>query len=86
MSTPLCVVVGFDPGVGLGIARAFGGAGFRLGLVARTPSKLTDVVRGLSDAGVDVSFIAADASDESSVTEAIHRASISTPANITASS
>ncbi|MGH8865910.1 MAG: SDR family NAD(P)-dependent oxidoreductase, partial [Burkholderiales bacterium] len=32
-----------------------------------------DILRGLSAAGVDVSCIAADASDESSLTEAIHR-------------
>ncbi len=34
---PLCIIIGFGTGVGLGIARAFGQAGFQLGLIARNP-------------------------------------------------
>jgi short-subunit dehydrogenase len=39
MSKPLCTIVGFGTGVGLGVARAFGKAGFQLGLISRTPGE-----------------------------------------------
>jgi short-subunit dehydrogenase len=43
----LCIIVGFGTGVGLGIAHAFGKAGFSLGLIARSPQKYADAVQSL---------------------------------------
>jgi short-subunit dehydrogenase len=66
-----CIIVGFGTGVGLGIANAFGKAGFTLGLIARSPQKYSDAVKSLTDAGFICEIVAADASDEPSLIEAI---------------
>ncbi len=68
---PLCIVVGFGTGVGLGVARAFGNAGFQLGLISRNPSKYTDTLQDLVDAGIEVSIESADVSDEQVLVKAI---------------
>lgn len=66
-----CIIVGFGTGVGLGIAHAFGKAGFSLGLIARSPQKYSDAVKSLTDAGIICELVAANASDEISLTGAI---------------
>lgn len=71
MSQPVCVVVGYGPGVGQGTAAAFGQAGFRLGLVARTPAKLAAAAEALRGIGPAVEIVAGDAGDERSLTAAI---------------
>ncbi len=71
MSKPSCIIVGYGPGVGQGIALAFGRAGFRLGLSARNPAKLAEPLRQLTDAGIEAVPIAADAGDENALTSAI---------------
>ncbi len=68
---PVCIIVGFGTGVGLGIAQAFGKAGYTLGLIARSPQKYVDALKLLTDAGVICEIVAADASDETSLTAAI---------------
>jgi NADP-dependent 3-hydroxy acid dehydrogenase YdfG len=68
---PLCIVVGFGTGVGLGIAHAFGKAGFQLGLIARNPSKYADVLKDLAESGIEASIEAADVSDEKALGNAI---------------
>ena len=35
MTRPVCAVVGVGPGLGLAVARRFGGEGFHVALVAR---------------------------------------------------
>jgi short-subunit dehydrogenase len=67
----LCIIVGFGTGVGLGIAHAFGKAGFNLGLIARSPQKYTDVLKSLTDMGIICELVAGDAADEDSLTNAI---------------
>jgi short-subunit dehydrogenase len=66
-----CIIVGFGTGVGLGIARAFGQAGFSLGLISRSPQKYAEEVKSLTDAGIDCQIVAADATDEVSLEQAI---------------
>ncbi len=68
---PLCIIVGFGTGVGLGVARAFGLAGFGLGLIARNPSKYTDALNSLTKLDIDVCMEAADVSNEQSLIDAI---------------
>lgn len=68
---PLCIIVGFGSGVGLGIAHAFGNAGFQLGLIARNPSKYADAIASLTEAGIDATSAAADVSDEQALERAI---------------
>ncbi|WP_404790425.1 SDR family NAD(P)-dependent oxidoreductase [Altericista sp. CCNU0014] len=71
MMKPLCIIVGFGSGVGLGIARAFGNAGFQLGLIARNPSKYADAIASLTEAGINATSVAADVSDERALERAI---------------
>jgi NAD(P)-dependent dehydrogenase (short-subunit alcohol dehydrogenase family) len=68
---PLCIVVGFGTGVGLGVARAFGKAGFQLGLISRNPAKYTDALQDLVDDGIKIAIEAADVSEESALVNAI---------------
>ncbi|NJN31487.1 MAG: SDR family NAD(P)-dependent oxidoreductase [Synechococcales cyanobacterium RM1_1_8] len=68
---PLCIIVGFGTGVGLGIARTSGNAGFQLGLIARNPAKYADVLSELSESGIEAQIEAADVSDELALGNAI---------------
>jgi NAD(P)-dependent dehydrogenase (short-subunit alcohol dehydrogenase family) len=68
---PLCLIVGFGTGVGLGVAHAFGRAGFQLGLISRSPSNYTDTLKELAQAGIAATIAAADVSDEESLKSAI---------------
>ncbi len=68
---PLCIIVGFGTGVGFGIARAFGNAGFQLGLIARNPSKYADAISALSELGIESTIEAADVSNEQALGAAI---------------
>ena len=68
MALPVCIIVGYGPGNGQGIARAFGRAGFSLGLLARSPGKLSGPLAELEAAGYAAELIAADAGDEQSLT------------------
>lgn len=68
---PLCIIVGFGTGVGLGIARAFGNAGFQLGLIARQSSKYADAIASLAESGIEAAIEAADVSDEGALENAI---------------
>jgi NADP-dependent 3-hydroxy acid dehydrogenase YdfG len=67
MSLPVCTIVGYGPGNGQGIARAFGRAGFSLGLLARSPAKLAGPLAELRAAGHTAELIAADAGDQASL-------------------
>jgi NAD(P)-dependent dehydrogenase (short-subunit alcohol dehydrogenase family) len=67
---PLLTLVGFGAGNGLGIARAFGAAGYRLALVSRTPAKSADALAQLSGAGIQAKAFAADAGDAASLNAA----------------
>lgn len=68
MALPVCVIVGYGPGNGQGIARAFGRAGFALGLIARTPDKQAAALAELRSANYPAELFAADAGDEASLT------------------
>jgi short-subunit dehydrogenase len=70
---PLCIIVGFGTGVGMGIAEAFGKDGFQLGLIARNPLKYANVLKFLSEAGIEARIEAADVSDEQSLIDAIDK-------------
>jgi NAD(P)-dependent dehydrogenase (short-subunit alcohol dehydrogenase family) len=71
MTKKYAIIIGFGPGNGMGIARAFGRAGFGLALVARTPVKLRDDVHSLVQSGVTAELLAADASNADSLRAAI---------------
>ncbi len=71
MGNQVCIVVGYGPGLGHGVATAFGKAGFQLGLIARTPSKQAAAVDALRRDGRSVEVAAGDAGDEASLKKAI---------------
>jgi NAD(P)-dependent dehydrogenase (short-subunit alcohol dehydrogenase family) len=68
MALPVCIIVGYGQGNGQGIARAFGRAGFGLGLLPRSLDKLAGPLAELEAAGCARELIAADAGDEQSLT------------------
>ncbi|MFE6667508.1 SDR family NAD(P)-dependent oxidoreductase [Streptomyces sp. NPDC057697] len=65
------VVVGAGPGLGMGVARAFGRHGFRVGLIARTQEKLELLVAELAQLGVTAAAFPADVRDPGSLTAAL---------------
>jgi NADP-dependent 3-hydroxy acid dehydrogenase YdfG len=50
MSEPVCLILGVGPGNGAALARAFDGAGYRLGLVARSTAEVEALSASLRDA------------------------------------
>ena len=74
MAKPHALIVGAGPGVGLGIARAFGGEGFNISLLSRNPDKLRDEVTSLINEGIATESFAADASDHDSLSKGIAQA------------
>ena len=63
MAKPLCIVVGYGPGVGHGTAAAFARAGSGLLLLCRRPDKQAALLAELERLGTSVTAQAADAAD-----------------------
>jgi short-subunit dehydrogenase len=57
------LLIGAGPGLGEAVARRFATGGYRATLVARSADGLRDLARSLSDTGVEIATIEADASD-----------------------
>lgn len=74
MNQTSCIIIGFGPGLGFALARAFGGEGFPLGLVSRDPGKHAALVRSLADENLTATTYAADAGDEASLAGALAQA------------
>lgn len=70
MNPPVCAIVGFGPGVSLGVAKRFGQSGFRLATIARSLDKLKANLEPLQQAGCDISPFGADAGDPVALTAA----------------
>ena len=69
--TKTIAVVGAGPGVGLGVAQAFGRRGFNVALLARTPEKTHGLVKLLTDQGIEASAFRADITDRESLALAL---------------
>ena len=69
----VCAIVGFGPGNGLALARAFGGDGHSLALIARSEGKHASSVEALRKEGVAAHFFAGDAADNDSLGTAFSR-------------
>ncbi len=74
MTKPLCIIVGFGPGNGLALARAFGHEGFHLALMSRDPTKHTALTTALAKEELTAKSFAADAGDADSLRVAIAQA------------
>lgn len=57
----MITVVGAGPGIGAAVARRFGREGFRVGLIARTPERLSELVLDLQAEGIHSAAATADA-------------------------
>jgi NAD(P)-dependent dehydrogenase (short-subunit alcohol dehydrogenase family) len=56
-------IVGAGPGVGMGVAQAFGRRGFNVALIARTPDKIHGLTEGLRGQGIEAAAFQADIRD-----------------------
>jgi NADP-dependent 3-hydroxy acid dehydrogenase YdfG len=68
------ILVGFGSGNGLGIARAFGSAGFKLGLISRNPDLQGASLTALAMSGIEAVSFTADAGIPESLEGAISEA------------
>lgn len=69
--SPVCLIVGFGPGIGHGTALAFARAGYRLALISRDAAKSAPALAELRAAGHTVELLPADAANPQSLTSAI---------------
>ncbi len=60
-SSPVLVVLGAGPGLGLSVAQRFGAAGYRVALISRSPQRHSDYLAALADNGIEAAAYVADA-------------------------
>ncbi|RKT82080.1 Short-chain dehydrogenase [Saccharopolyspora antimicrobica] len=65
------VIVGAGPGLGMGVARAFGKRGYRVGLIARDAERLAASVGELGGLGITAAARPADVADHSALAGAL---------------
>jgi len=67
VSSPVLVVLGAGPGLGAGVARRFGRAGYAVVLVSRHADQLAGIADDLRGGGVEVSTLELDLTDSGAV-------------------
>jgi NADP-dependent 3-hydroxy acid dehydrogenase YdfG len=73
MSSPVIIIIGAGPGLGMSVARRFSAAGYDIGLIARTPQRLEQLADQLSGEGANVGWAAADVADPTELGGALRR-------------
>ncbi|MEV6594581.1 SDR family NAD(P)-dependent oxidoreductase [Streptomyces acidicola] len=71
---PTIAIVGAGPGLGLSIAKVFGGHSFDVALISRTKDKLDALVAELAEAGITAEGFPADIADSVQLTGALEAA------------
>ncbi|MFF2405419.1 SDR family NAD(P)-dependent oxidoreductase [Streptomyces sp. NPDC058092] len=71
---PTIAIVGAGPGLGLSIAKVFGGHGFDVALISRTKDKLDSLVAELTENGITAEGFPADVADPAQLTGALKTA------------
>ncbi|WP_433519636.1 SDR family NAD(P)-dependent oxidoreductase [Nonomuraea sp. CA-143628] len=71
---PTIAIVGAGPGLGLSIAKVFGGHGFQVALISRSKDNLDALVTRLAEAGITAAGFPADVSDLPALTAALQEA------------
>lgn len=71
---PTLAIVGAGPGLGLSIAKVFGGNGFDVALISRNKDKLDGLVQELAASGVTAAAFAADTAKATELAAALHAA------------
>lgn len=67
----LITIIGAGPGISLGVARKFGSKGYRIAFIARTESKLKELVAELGQEGIQALYAIADVADENQLKKAL---------------
>jgi len=67
-------IIGAGPGLGAAVARRFGGEGFDVALVARTPERVASLAAGLTGQGVTARAFTADVRDPKALAAALDEA------------
>jgi NAD(P)-dependent dehydrogenase (short-subunit alcohol dehydrogenase family) len=70
---PVIAIVGAGPGMGLSIAKLFGGHGFEVALVARDAAKLGTLIAQLEEQGVSAAAFTGDVTDRPSLVAAFEQ-------------
>jgi NAD(P)-dependent dehydrogenase (short-subunit alcohol dehydrogenase family) len=68
---PNCILIGSGPGIGSAVARRFGGGGYRVGLIARSPENLADQTEHLQRLGISADWAVAYAGDGAALEQAM---------------
>ena len=71
---PTIAIVGAGPGLGLSIAKTFGGHGFEVAMVARSRTKLDALSAQLAESGITAAAFPADVMDRPALTTALEHA------------
>ncbi|MPY53783.1 SDR family NAD(P)-dependent oxidoreductase [Streptomyces acidicola] len=71
---PTIAIVGAGPGLGLSIAKVFGGHGFDVALVSRSKDKLDTLAAELAEAGITAEGFPADVADSAQLATALEQA------------
>ncbi|CAM2934673.1 SDR family NAD(P)-dependent oxidoreductase [Prescottella defluvii] len=71
---PTIAIVGAGPGLGLSIAKVFGGHGFDVALISRNKDKLDALVTELAETGITAEGFPADVADPDQLTGALQAA------------
>ncbi|WP_432168176.1 SDR family NAD(P)-dependent oxidoreductase [Streptomyces sp. bgisy031] len=71
---PTIAIVGAGPGLGLSIAKVFGGHGYDVALISRSKDKLDALVAELAETGITAEGFAADVADPAQLTSALQSA------------
>jgi NAD(P)-dependent dehydrogenase (short-subunit alcohol dehydrogenase family) len=71
---PTIAIVGAGPGMGLSIAKVFGGHGFQVALISRSKPKLDKLVAQLGETGITSAGFPADVADLTVLTTALEQA------------
>lgn len=71
MTQKTLVILGAGPGLGRGIARAFGRRGFRVALISRDQAKMNSLASALAAEGIEAAGFAADVTKPETVSRAL---------------
>jgi NAD(P)-dependent dehydrogenase (short-subunit alcohol dehydrogenase family) len=72
-TAPHMLIIGMGPRLGLAAARRFGRGGHRIGMIARSSSRLGRHVQDLAGEGIDAQYAVADVADPDGLRDAIDK-------------
>jgi NAD(P)-dependent dehydrogenase (short-subunit alcohol dehydrogenase family) len=72
VNSPLLLVLGAGPGLGLSVARRFGREGYAVALAGQTAESMQPLVETLSEEGIVGSGLGVELTDPEAVTAAVH--------------